>query len=185
MRAYTSKPLNVGAISALILQTQFQKKFVKIGLIKMYWLLMGNWPTKTKRKDFFFYKVTHLKYPENHFCLFWVKGGGPASWNKIPHLATDIFGRRLLLQFCNLFRAVAAPPLVKTLTLKQTILDKTHLTTVHSPLITSEEAVFVFCARDQAAPLAGACFLQIFERLSERCASSVKIDNLQGSKLIK
>ena len=165
MRAYTSEPLNVGAIIALILQTQIQKKFVKIGLNKMYWLFMGNWPPKTKRKDFFLIKWLTWNIQKIIFCLFWVKGVGPASWNKIPHLATDIFGRRPLLQFCNLFRAVAAPPIVKTLTLKQTILDKTHLTTVHSPLITSEEAVFVFCAWDQAAPLAGACFLQIFERI--------------------
>ena len=84
MRAYTSKPLNVGAISALILQTQFQKKFVKIGLIKMYWLLMGNWPPKTKRKDFFFYKVTHLKYPENHFLSFLGEGRGSCQLEQNP-----------------------------------------------------------------------------------------------------
>ena len=141
---------------------------------------MGYWPPKNKRNDCFWIKVNHLKYSEKHFFVFSGWRAGVLSIGTKFQIWTQIFlvGVNCLCQFTYLFCSRCSPTPCENFDTGAHILDKTTSSTVHSPLTTSKEAVFVFCAWDQAAPLAGACFLQIFKRLSERCTSIVKIDNI-------
>ena len=147
--------------------------YSKLIIIRIWKTNLQKWPKQNVVVIYgllapcFWIKVNHLKYSEKHFFVFsgwraWVLAIGTKS-----QIWTQIFlvGVHCLCQFTYLFCSRCSPTPCENFDTGAHILDKTHLSTVHSPLTTSKEAVFVFCAWDQAAPLAGACFLQIFKRL--------------------